>query len=76
MQKTKNGTPNLTSLLVKAHQRLSKGMEPGAYAELKKKEGEGVEVIEKQLEENFTPEGILHYQSRMIKGFKLIGYWN
>jgi len=68
--------PDLTGLLVKAHQRLSKGMEAGAYAKLKEKEGEGVAAIEKQLEENFTAEGILKYQARLIRGFKLIGYWN
>ena len=67
---------NLTALLIKTHQVLSKGTQPGAYTELKKSEGDKVSNVEKQLEENFTAEGILVYQSRMIKGFKLIGYWN
>ena len=68
--------PNLTELLIKTHQRLSKGMQPGAYAELKKSEARRLANVEKQLEENFTEEGILIYQRKIIKGFKLIGYWN
>jgi len=67
---------NLTALLVKTHQRLSKGMQPGAYAALKESEARRLANVEKQLEENFTEQGILIYQSKMIKGFKLIGCWN
>ena len=51
----------LTTLLVKTHQRLSRGMQPGAYAELKESEGRRLANVEKALEENFTEEGILIY---------------
>ena len=67
---------NLTALLVKTHQRLSKGMQPGAYAELKTQEPEKLANVERELEKNFTEEGIMIYQRKMIKGFKLIKYWN
>lgn len=66
---------NLTASLVKTHQVLSKGMQLGAYAELKKMEAKKLANTEKQLEENFTEEGLLVYQSRMIKGFKLLNLW-
>lgn len=66
----------LTDLLIKTHQRLSKRMQPGAYAALKESEAQRLANVEKQLDENFTEEGIMIYQRKMIKGFKLIGYWD
>ena len=68
--------PKLTALLVKTHQVLSKGMQPGAYTELKKQEPEKLANVERDLEKNFTEEGIMIYQWKMIKGFKLIEFWN
>lgn len=65
----------LTSLLIKTHQRLSKGMQPGAYAELKKDYPEEIAGVEKKLEDDFTEDGIMNYQRRMIKGFKLLNLW-
>ena len=65
----------LTNLLVKTHQVLSKGTQPGAYAELKIAEPRRLANVEKQLEENFTEEGIMIYQRKIIKGLKLIGQW-
>ena len=49
----------LTKILIKTHERLSKGMQPGAYTELKKSEARRLANVEKQLEENFTEEGII-----------------
>ena len=65
----------LTKILIKTHERLSKGMQPGAYTELKKSEARRLANVEKQLEENFTEEGIMIYQRKMIKGFKLCNLW-
>ena len=67
---------NLTALLVKTHQVLSKGMQPGAYAELKIQEPEKLANVERELEKNFTEEGIMIYQRKIIKGMKLVGFWN
>ena len=65
----------LTEILIKTHQRLSKGTQPGAYAELKKLEPRKLANVEKELEGNFTEEGIMIYQRKMIKGFKLCNLW-
>ncbi len=65
----------LTGLLVKTHQVISRGMKKDAYAELKIAYPSKVANVEKELEENFTEEGIMIYQRKMIKGFKLLNLW-
>ena len=55
--------------------RISKGMKPGAYAKLKEQHPERLARVEKELEENFTPDGIVNYERKIVKGFKEIRYW-
>ena len=66
---------NLTEIFRKTHERLSKGTQPGAYAELKKSESRRLANVEEELAANFTEEGIMIYQRKMIKGFKLCNLW-
>ena len=58
-----------------ATRRIAAGMMDGAYEALKKEYPDRVEAVEKELEDNFTVEGVEIYEKKIVKGFKALGLW-
>ena len=57
-------------------ERISEGYVPGGYQKLKEAYPKRFTAMEKDLEENFTKEGLDIYRERMIKGLTAIGHFN
>ena len=57
-------------------ERISDGYVPGGYQKLKESYPKRFKAMEKDLEDNFTKEGLDIYRERMIKGLTAIGHFN
>ena len=57
-------------------EQISDGYVPGGYQKLKEAYPKRFDAMEKDLEGNFTKEGLRTYRDRMIKGLKSIGHYN
>lgn len=57
-------------------EQISEGYVPGGYQKLKEAYPKRFEAMEKDLEDNFTHEGLKIYRDRMIKGLRSIGHFN
>jgi hypothetical protein len=57
-------------------ERISEGYIRGGYQKLKESYPKRFEAMEKDLEDNFTKEGLDIYRERMIKGLTAIGHYH
>lgn len=58
-----------------ATRRISAGMMEGAYGELKKQYPDRVAKVNKELDDNFTVEGVEIWKKKIIKGMAAVGKW-
>jgi hypothetical protein len=49
---------------------------PGGYRKLKESYPNVIEEMERDLENNFTNEGLRIYRDGIIKGLKSVGHWD